>query len=77
MDQVSLKLPAELHQKIHLRALQEGESEAVVMRQALERGLAEPTGREHPLQALIDLHLTGGPVDLSANLDDYLYGDKE
>lgn len=59
-------------------------SEAEIIRAALEIGLPKvnfkPKGNAEGLQALVDLGKKlniKGPPDLSTNLDDYLYGDKE
>lgn len=70
---------------IELRAKREKKQVAVLIRELLDAGLeaSRRTRRSSAGQALFDLAHLGkklgmtGPTDLSTNLDDYLYGDKE
>lgn len=78
-------LTEEQKRDIELQAKREKKQEAVLIRELLDAGLkvSRHTRRSNAGQALLDLAKLGqrlgmtGPTDLSTNLDDYLYGDKE
>ncbi len=85
MIRTQVYLTEEQARDIKLQALREKKREAEVIRELLDKGLrvthaatGETTG--HALMKLVDLGKRlgmTGPRDLSTNLDDYLYGDKE
>jgi len=69
---------------VKLKAKITRQSEAKIIREALEIGLpqvkAKPKGNAEGLQALVELgkkYNIKGPRDLSRRIDDYLYGDKK
>jgi hypothetical protein len=78
-------LTDEQKRDIELQAKREKKQEAVLIRELLDAGLkaSRHARRGNAGQALLDLAAIGkrlgmtGPTDLSTNLDDYLYGDKE
>lgn len=85
MIRAHLYITEEQARDIKLRAKRERRRESDVARELLERGRFISQGRRqeslgHALLRLAalgkELGLTG-PTDLSTNLDDYLYGDKE
>jgi NADH dehydrogenase/NADH:ubiquinone oxidoreductase subunit G len=85
MIRTQVYLTKEQKRAIELWAKREKKQEAVLVRELLDAGL-KATSRAHTSnagQALLDLAKLGkklgmtGPTDLSTNLDDYLYGDKE
>jgi hypothetical protein len=73
----------EQDQLIELQARRERRSKAEVVRDIVDRGLAASASTRTSGQALLELAELGkqlnlsGPTDLSANHDNYLYGDKE
>lgn len=76
MFRTQIYLPEELHQLAKLEAKREHESLAEFIRRCLEKGIQEKKSqapRKH-LSALSELGITGGPKDLSQNIDKYLYG---
>ena len=78
MVRTQIYLDKKLHKELTELAKQTRKSMARVARELLHEGikrgkLVDQTGKE-ALQAVIALKLTGGPGDLSANLDGYLYG---
>ena len=86
MIRTQVYLTEEQAQHIKLRARQERKSEALFIRELLDAGLQAQAAKSHKLttgQSLMQLvelgkkYGTSGPVDLSTNLDDYLYGDKK
>ena len=78
MERVNIYLPKQLRQQIQMQARRVNRPQAEVIRELLEKGLeitAPSVG--NPLLDLVKIGFKGGPPDLSTNLDDYLYGDKE
>jgi hypothetical protein len=76
MNRMNIYLPSELRQRLKLRAQQARRPEAEVIRDLLEEGLERtPASPGNPLLDLAKLAVTGGPADLSRNLDKYLYED--
>lgn len=76
MFRTQIYLPKELHQLAKLEAQRQSESLAEFIRQCLEKGIQEKRRqikRKH-LSELSELGFTGGPKDLSKNIDKYLYG---
>lgn len=76
MFRTQIYLPEELHQLAKLEAKKEHESLAEFIRRCLEKGIKEKKSQvplKH-ISALSELGITGGPRDLSKNMDKYLYG---
>jgi hypothetical protein len=85
MIRTQVYLTEEQARDIKIRAQRERRREADVIRDLLERGRLTTQGKRQETvgQALLRLAQLGkklrltGPTDLSASLDDYLYGDKQ
>jgi hypothetical protein len=85
MIRTHIYITEEQARDIKLRAKRERRRESDVARELLERGRLITTGKRQETagDALLRLAELGtrlgltGPTDLSTNLDDYLYGDKE
>jgi hypothetical protein len=84
MIRTHVYLTEEQAQTIKLRSKQEKKPEAQLIRELLDAGLsAGQAPRRSVGEAFLELAELGkklgasGPTDLSTNLDDYLYGDKE
>jgi hypothetical protein len=86
MIRTQVYLTEEQAQTIKLRSKQEQKPEAQVIRELVDRGLtvhAPGAKRKSTGEALLELAELGerlgltGPIDLSTNHDDYLYGDKQ
>lgn len=76
MFRTQIYLPEELHLLAKLQAQREHESLAEFIRRCLEKGVKEKksqTSLKH-LSTLSELGITGGPKELSQNIDKYLYG---
>ena len=76
-----LYIPEQLEEKINLTAQNQNKSKAEVLRQALEKGIAvvsqQGTASAQALFRIAEVgekHQPQGPKDLSANLDQYLWG---
>jgi len=78
MFRTQLYLPEKVHHSAKLLAKSRGLSLAELLRTCIERGVTEERLRlaKKPLSSLAKLNITGGPKDLSARMDDYLYGGK-
>jgi hypothetical protein len=79
MIRTQIHLPKPLYEDIKLRAKIAGKPAAEVLRDFVYKGIA--AGRQQPkrpggLTRLANLNVTGGPADLAAKLDDYLYGQR-
>lgn len=76
MFRTQLYLPENVHHSAKMLAKSRGLSLAELLRKCIERGVVEERERykKKPLSSLAKLKITGGPKDLSANMDDYLYG---
>lgn len=72
-------LTPQLKREIEIQARKEGRSESGIIRKILENGLKIETKEKKSTADYLE-NITGigkkGPKDLSANLFDYLYGDK-
>ena len=85
MIRTHIYITEEQARDIKLRAKRERRRESDVARELLERGRFISQGRKQESlgEALLRLAEVGkkfgltGPTDLSTNLDDYLYGDKQ
>ncbi len=75
MLRTQLYLPVDLRQEINAVARREKKPAAEIMRELLVEGIrnkhTETAGAA--LNRLASLRVKGGPVDLSVNLDKYLY----
>lgn len=79
-----LYIPEQLERKIKITAEAQNKSKAEVIRQALEKGISSVVVQGAvSAQSLLRIaevgerHKPKGPKDLSANLDDYLWGIKQ
>jgi hypothetical protein len=72
MIRTQIYLPASLHQKLHSLSKSTGLSAAQIIRDALSRTLASGAP-DNGFSELGELKLSGGPTDLSKDLDRYLY----
>jgi hypothetical protein len=85
MIRTQVYLTEEQAQAIKLRSQRQQKPQAEVIRELVDNGLHVSRGikRQTTGEALLELvalgkkHKISGPTDLSTNLDDYLYGDKE
>jgi len=80
MVRTQIYLPTQTHQRLMRLAKHREDSMANMVRKFIEEGLSQVTEDNSgmgALKALAGLKLTGGPADLSANIDRYLYGGKE
>jgi hypothetical protein len=86
MIRTQVYLTEEQARSIKLRSQQDQKPEAELIRELLDAGLrirAQRAKRKTTGETLLELAELGnklglsGPTDLSTNLDDYLYGDKE
>lgn len=77
MLRTQIYLPEEYHQELAIIAHNLGVPKAVVIRKILKKALKNKEdliGKGNNLLSLSKLNFKGGPKDLSANLDSYLYG---
>ena len=78
MVRKQLYLPEDLARHLAVAAKQQRKPEAQILRELIAAGLKrQPVAAESTGQALMRLARIGGkgPADLSARIDDYLYGD--
>ncbi|MFB6182037.1 MAG: ribbon-helix-helix protein, CopG family [Candidatus Magasanikbacteria bacterium] len=75
MKRTQLYIPENLHKKIKAEAREEGRSMSDLMREFLAEGLDNKKKQKGQvdLTDLANLNLSGGPKDLSKNMDNYLY----
>lgn len=75
MIRTQIYIPEELHQKAKIIAKRKEESLAKLLRHLIAKGVIEEKKRLKPksLSSLTKLNITGGPKDLSSNMDKYLY----
>lgn len=76
MIRTQIYIPTTTHQQLKHLAKQRTKPMADVVREFIDSGLqkvAQDQSGKKTLEALSQLHLTGGPKDLSQNLDKYLY----
>ncbi len=72
-----IPIPQKLYNQLYRIAEIEKQPVDTVLVNVLQHGLEsiqEKTKRKTILERLADLHITGGPADLSVNHDHYLYG---
>lgn len=79
MKRTQIYLPEQTHQTLFRLAKKRKVSFAQIVRACIEREMGrmdtDYSGRK-TMQAITRLGIRGGPKDLSANLDQYLYGKK-
>lgn len=78
MIRTQIYLDEDVHKDLSILARKEKESMAKVARDILKEGIQkkkqlDKSGKE-VLKKLLSLKIKGGPTDLSASLDHYLYG---
>lgn len=75
MIRTQIYIPESLHQTAKMLAYQRDESLAKLLRNLIADGIKKEKKKTKPksLNSLIKLNLTGGPKDLSSNMDKYLY----
>ncbi len=73
MKRTQIYIPEETHHKAQVIADANGTSVASLYRCYIEQGLKEEKKKYGSLSALLDLKFTGGPKDLSKNMDKYIY----
>ena len=78
MIRTQIYLDEDIHKDLHILAKQQKESMAQIARDILKEGIAQKrrldkSGKE-VLKKLLAMKISGGPSDLSENLDHYLYG---
>lgn len=74
MIRTQVYLSQDLYNQLLIIARQESLPLAKIIRSALTKGLKTNLRKNNDLLELADLKITGGPKDLSGNLDRYLYG---
>lgn len=74
MIRTQVYLPQDLYNQLLMVARQESLPLAKIIRSALTKGLKTSLKKDNDLLGLAGLKITGGPKDLSGNLDKYLYG---
>ncbi|MFB6226067.1 MAG: ribbon-helix-helix protein, CopG family [Candidatus Paceibacteria bacterium] len=75
MKRTQLYIPENLHKKIKAEAKEEGRSMSDLMREFIAEGLEhkKKQKKQVDLTDLANLNLSGGPKDLSKNMDSYIY----
>ena len=78
MIRTQIYLDEDVHKDLNILAKQQKESMAKIARDILKEGIQkkrrlDKSGKE-VLKKLLAMKISGGPSDLSANLDHYLYG---
>ncbi len=78
MIRTQIYLDEETHQALTTLAKEEQGSMAKIAREILNEGVQKRKGQDKSgkavLERLLSIQSTGGPTDLSKNLDHYLYG---
>lgn len=76
MLRTQIYIPEPIHQTAKYLAQVQNESLASLLRRLITEGIKEEKKKISPksLSPLTKLNIKGGPKDLSANLDKYLYG---
>jgi len=76
MLRTQIYIPKDLHQQVKLNAQMQKKSMADVIRKLIISGLAKEQKKLKlkSLDSIAKLNITGGPKDLSSNMDKYLYG---
>lgn len=78
MIRTQIYLDEDVHKDLHILAKQQKESMAKIARDILKEGIQKKrrldTSGKGVLKKLLAMKISGGPADLSENLDHYLYG---
>lgn len=78
MVRTQVYVPDNIHRQLIQEARKEGSSMAHLVRDFIEAGLQHKKNTDQSgssaIEALLRMSVKGGPKDLSANLDKYLYG---
>lgn len=78
MIRTQIYIPEEMHSQLLQIAQAQSTSMAQVTRKLIEKGLKTSknidTSGKTVMRRLLNMNITGGPKDLSTNLDHYLYG---
>ena len=78
MIRTQIYLDEHVHKDLVILAKQQKESMAKIARDILKEGIAKKrridTSGKEVLKKLLAMKVSGGPSDLSENLDHYLYG---
>lgn len=76
MLRTQIYIPENIHQKVKIIANLQNKSMADLIRRLIIAGLIKEEKRIKPksLDAIAKLNITGGPKNLSSNMDKYLYG---
>lgn len=76
MLRTQIYIPENIHQKVKIIANLQNKSMADLIRRLIIVGLIKEEKRIKPksLDAIAKLNITGGPKNLSSNMDKYLYG---
>ena len=75
MIRTQIYIPSSLHQDAKNIAQRKNESLAKLLRELIASGLTKEKSKLQPksLSSLGNLNITGGPKDISQNMDKYLY----
>ena len=74
MIRTQIYIPENMHSRVKLLANKEKKTLAGVLRDFIQQGLDGKTqSKRNSLERLIKLKITGGPKDLSQNMDKYLF----
>lgn len=76
MIRTQIYIPSEIHETAKMLAARDDRSIADLYRLFITKGIAnkKKTMKKSSLASLSNLNITGGPKDLSKNMDKYLYG---
>jgi hypothetical protein len=78
MIRTQIYVPVNIHRQLTQEAQKQGFSMAHLVRNFIEAGLQHKKNTDQSgksaIDALLRMSVKGGPKDLSANLDQYLYG---
>lgn len=76
MIRTQIYIPETIHQETKLLAKRKKEPMAELLRRFIIKGVKEEKRKIKPksLDSLINLKITGGPKNLSRDMDKYLYG---
>lgn len=74
MIRTQIYIPETLHNRAKLFAKKQKKPLAEVVREFIQQGIKnQQRAKVKSLEALIQLKITGGPKDLSKNMDKYLF----
>lgn len=77
MKRTQIYIPENMHKEMKNLAQKKDRSMSDLVRQFIEQGLEqESEDKTSDLSDLADLNFSGGPKDLSENIDKYIYQDE-